>query len=223
MLITKQAIPSDAPTLATLYLQCFNSPTERHLWPDVPRMHEWWTATFAGKLNRPDEFHTLKVVDTDKGDEIVGFLEWKLPAPISISTSTSEGIQGDEEDEYPPYPEEVGGLDLWNKLLVEMGSKTVQVMGERRFYFLNILGTHPSYRRRGVASEMIKWGIDRADEEGIEAFVISAPMARPVYLKHGFELVLEGEDLGGEHGEFVPGYMLRKPRVGTKEKKVVCG
>ena len=83
---------------------------------------------------------------------------------------------------------------------------------------LNILGTKPEYRRRGVASDMIKWGVDRADEEGLEAFVISAPMARPVYLKHGFELVLEGEDLGGEHGTFVPGYMLRKPRKVVPEK-----
>ncbi|PYI08751.1 hypothetical protein BO78DRAFT_459584 [Aspergillus sclerotiicarbonarius CBS 121057] len=215
MLQTHPCTLSDAPALATLYLECFNSPTERHLWPDVPRMHEWWTAAFAGKLARPKEFHTLKVIDTDKGGAIVGFLEWKLPVPV-------DSAGGEEEDEYPPYPEEVGGLELWNKLLVEMGGNTVRVMGERRFYFLNILGTKPGYRRRGIASEMIRWGVDRADEEGVEAFVISAPMARPVYTKHGFELVLEGEDLGGDLGEFVPGYMLRKPR-GVKAKKEGAG
>ncbi|RAK95581.1 GNAT family N-acetyltransferase [Aspergillus ibericus CBS 121593] len=216
MLQTHPCTPSDAPALATLYLECFTSPFERHLWPDVPRMHEWWTTAFAGKLAQPDKFHTLKVIDTENG-EMVGFLEWKLPAPVAAGEKGEE----EEEDEYPPYPEEVGGLEAWNRLLVEMGGNTGKVMGERRFYFLNILGTKPAYRRRGVASEMIRWGVDRADAEGVEAFVISAPMARPVYAKHGFELVLEGENLGGDLGEFVPGYMLRKPR--GKQEQAGCG
>jgi predicted acetyltransferase len=80
---------------------------------------------------------------------------------------------------------------------------------------LNMLGTKPEYRRRGVASQMIKWGTNRADEEGIETFVVSAPGARAVYLKHGFELAREGEDMG----DFVPWYMVRKPKVEAKEAK----
>lgn len=77
-----------------------------------------------------------------------------------------------------------------------------------------MLGTKPEYRRRGVASGMIEWGTSRADKEGLETFVVSAPGARPVYLKHGFELAIEGEDLGN----FVPWYMVRKPRVERKER-----
>lgn len=77
-----------------------------------------------------------------------------------------------------------------------------------------MLGTKPEYRRRGVASGMIEWGTSRADKEGLETFVVSAPGARPVYLKHGFELAIEGEDLGN----FVPWYMVRKPTAEAKKE-----
>lgn len=36
---------------------------------------------------------------------------------------------------------------------------------------------------------LVKWGTDRADEEGKDAYVISSPAGKPLYLKAGFEEV----------------------------------
>ncbi|GLA07966.1 hypothetical protein AnigIFM60653_009486 [Aspergillus niger] len=220
--------PSDADALATLYLQCFDQPVDQRLWPNTPEIHAWWVASFTRKLTEGvDKYHILKVIDTEKDDELVGFLEWKLPAPIQQDPAVSDTEKEEHADGEDPetqellatYPSHVGDLELLKVTLEHFKTNVGAIMGERRFYYLNMLGTKPEYRRRGVASQMIKWGTTRADEEGIETFVVSAPGARPVYLKHGFELAREGEDMG----DFVPWYMVRKPKFEAKEAKKKVG
>ena len=51
---------------------------------------------------------------------------------------------------------------------------------------LAMLFTHPSYRRRGVARQLIDWGIREADRLGLEAFIEATDMGRPVYEAMGF-------------------------------------
>ena len=38
-------------------------------------------------------------------------------------------------------------------------------------WLLNLLGTHPRYRRRGAAAMLVELGLKRADEEGKKCFV----------------------------------------------------
>jgi GNAT superfamily N-acetyltransferase len=52
-----------------------------------------------------------------------------------------------------------------------------------------MLGVHPSYQGRGLASKLLKWGLDRADAEGVEAYLSSSPEGKPVYEKYGFKSV----------------------------------
>ena len=52
---------------------------------------------------------------------------------------------------------------------------------------LEILGVHPSYQGRGLASKLLKWGLWRADEDGIEVYLSSSPGGKPLYDKNGFE------------------------------------
>lgn len=52
---------------------------------------------------------------------------------------------------------------------------------------LEILGVDPAYQGRGLGSKLLKWGLSRADEEGIEVYLCSSPEGRRVYEKYGFE------------------------------------
>jgi ribosomal protein S18 acetylase RimI-like enzyme len=52
---------------------------------------------------------------------------------------------------------------------------------------LEILGVDPAYQGRGLASKLLKWGIARADEEGVEIYLSSSPEGRRMYEKYGFE------------------------------------
>lgn len=54
---------------------------------------------------------------------------------------------------------------------------------------LNIIYTHPDYRRRGVADVMLNWGKQKADEMGVEMWLDATEQGVPVYLKHGFTVV----------------------------------
>jgi len=56
---------------------------------------------------------------------------------------------------------------------------------------LNILFAHPHYRHKGIGSMLLQWGIDTAKELGIEFWLNATPMGKPLYEKHGFEIVEE--------------------------------
>lgn len=56
-------------------------------------------------------------------------------------------------------------------------------------YSREVLGmcyTDPQYRRRGAATMLLDWGIQKADELGVEIFFDSTPWAVPFYIKAGF-------------------------------------
>ena len=54
---------------------------------------------------------------------------------------------------------------------------------------LNILFTHPEYRRKGVGSLVMRWGLDHADKLGSESFVEATVEGKPLYERFGFEVV----------------------------------
>jgi len=67
-------------------------------------------------------------------------------------------------------------------------------------YRLELLATHPDYRKRGAATELIQWGIEKAAFEGVDVGVESSPMGLPLYLHLEFILqetltvTVEGDD-----------------------------
>ncbi|GMF81483.1 unnamed protein product [Aspergillus oryzae] len=58
---------------------------------------------------------------------------------------------------------------------------------------LDIIGTHPAARRRGVATMLVNWGLERAREDGLEVYLSSTQEGRFVYERLGFEVRSTGE------------------------------
>lgn len=54
---------------------------------------------------------------------------------------------------------------------------------------LNIIFTHPDYRRQGIADIIMKWGIEKADAMGVEMWLDATEYGVPLYQKHGFVVV----------------------------------
>lgn len=48
--------------------------------------------------------------------------------------------------------------------------------------------TDPNHRHKGVASLAMKWGIQKSEELGLDAFVESTEDGRAFYEAHGFEV-----------------------------------
>ena len=49
-----------------------------------------------------------------------------------------------------------------------------------------MLGTIPEYGRLGLASMLVGWGVDLADQDKLECFVDASDQGVPVYEKFGF-------------------------------------
>ena len=52
---------------------------------------------------------------------------------------------------------------------------------------LSFLGTDPLHERRGAASLLLQWGLDRCMTENIPAYLESTVDAGPLYGRHGFK------------------------------------
>ena len=57
-----------------------------------------------------------------------------------------------------------------------------------RNYHLELLVTHPAYRRRGAGTKLISWGVEGASKFEAHVGVESSEMGFPLYLSLGFEL-----------------------------------
>ena len=52
---------------------------------------------------------------------------------------------------------------------------------------MDTLVTLPQHERKGAGSMLVRWGTQRADEAGVEAYLEASPMGAPMYARHGFE------------------------------------
>lgn len=73
-------------------------------------------------------------------------------------------------------------------------------------WYLEYLAVHPSAQGRGVGRALVRWGLRRAEEDGVCASVISAKGKDPFYQKCGFDVQDgragegEGNPLAGVEG-----------------------
>lgn len=81
---------------------------------------------------------------------------------------------------------------------------------------LAILATDPTYQGRGVARELVQWGLSRAEAEGVEAYLEAGPAVLGFYIKLGFDkvatMVVAGVDPGEDGMQNEIYCMVSKPR-----------
>ncbi|KAF9696331.1 hypothetical protein EKO04_005728 [Ascochyta lentis] len=158
----------------------------------------------------------LKCVDTKTGEMIAG-ARWRNVKPKDPSASERTWEEVDEGfKRTEPYDE--SDPDLFHALHDLFSSNKRNILETRSHYVLDTLVTLPSHERRGAGSMLVRWGTERADEAGVEAYLEASPMGAPMYARHGFEPVKRVElDLrkygGKEVMEFI--LMKRPAKVGT--------
>jgi GNAT superfamily N-acetyltransferase len=82
----------------------------------------------------------------------------------------------------------VAGLRRTLRLVARMEA----VHPRERHWYLEFLATDAHLRGRGIGSSIIQPGLDRADEEGLGAYLESSKLENvPFYRRHGFEVVDE--------------------------------
>ncbi|KAI1078354.1 acyl-CoA N-acyltransferase [Whalleya microplaca] len=125
-----------------------------------------------------DNLHWIKVTDSESG-KIVGAAEWEIrqkvdtPGEAQKPINASWHTEGSEEKEFA------------GKLITSLKGFMKDRM-TRPHLELEQLVVHPDHRRRGAGRMLTNWGIQKADELGLESCIEAVPFAIPMYEKYGY-------------------------------------
>lgn len=60
-----------------------------------------------------------------------------------------------------------------------------------QYWELELLGTHPDYRRRGVGTSMLQWGFENATKDSVPLILFATVIGEKLYLSTGFKQVTQ--------------------------------
>ncbi|KAI1178273.1 hypothetical protein F4777DRAFT_111075 [Nemania sp. FL0916] len=165
------------------------SPSSSPAWSKTraEAIEECGTRLYAWHTSDPTSYWQ-KVVDEENG-RIAGAALWKICREDPFKGKEKEKGGGGGGKEVDWFPE--GGGRRFVERFLEMYDGPRERRGRRPQVYLYILFTHPSYRRRGVAQTFLDWGMRKADEMGVEMFLDSTPIGKPLYEANGFHVVEE--------------------------------
>ncbi|KAJ5900014.1 Acyl-CoA N-acyltransferase [Penicillium taxi] len=174
------ATSSDAPQLTEVFLAAFSDDLNRKMFPLTQDVREWVAEhLFSSSDSKLNEVF-LKVTDPLETGKVVAFAKWIQP------TSADSDIDTNQHEASVTWPTS-SDKDLCTLFFGMMEASHHRLMGNRPHFYLDILGVHPSYQGRGLAGKLLRWGLERADEQGVEVYLNATPSGRPVYAKHGFQ------------------------------------
>ncbi|KAI4659442.1 uncharacterized protein J4E78_005870 [Alternaria triticimaculans] len=151
----------------------------------------------------------VKCVDTSTG-EIIACARWRYVKPKEEGAKERTWEEVDAGLTVPP-PYEESDPEMFAELFNLFNSNKREILERRAYYVLDTLVTLPQHGRRGAGSMLVRWGCEKADEVGVEAFLEASPMGAPMYARHGFQAMKTVElDLrrwsGEDKMEFIPIY-----------------
>ena len=157
----------------------FNAPSYE---PSRATLDSFTHSIQDGILNKGILF--AKCVDTATGTIIAGArFALHLPSDPSASTRSEKDV---DEDLTTPAPYAESHTEVWDAFFDLFHATKREVMGARKFMTLDTLVTHPEHHRRGAGGMLLDWGLRMADERGLECYLESSVMGRPLYQRYGF-------------------------------------
>ncbi|RMX77828.1 hypothetical protein D0869_09574 [Hortaea werneckii] len=199
--------PSDIPSCIQIYFHSFQNPHSLACWPRIPSVRQWWEDIFSREMASEPGSHWFKTVDVASG-EMVGFVKWQEPRWDGVEVEIG----------LPEWPAEADRR-VCDETFGEWGRRRRELMGGRGHWYLEIIATHPQYQGRGAGSMMINWGLERADQDNVEAYLEASPEAVSLYEKLGFENVASTDTwIQNERvkGEWYRNLFMIRPAQGRK-------
>lgn len=78
-----------------------------------------------------------------------------------------------------------------------------------------MLATDPAHQGKGAARELLQWGVQRATEDGLPAYLEASDSGMVLYRKLGFvearQLIIKPADAESASGPVVTYAMVREP------------
>ncbi|KAJ5336242.1 uncharacterized protein N7506_004264 [Penicillium brevicompactum] len=177
----QNATPEDAAELTQVFYTAFGGEFNRTMFPQKPDVTAWWEHSFntLALRTQANEGNAVLLKITDEKGAIAAFAKWKRPVTADRDQEHEESV------EWAPSSDK----DLCERFFSSMDGQHHKWMEDRPHYYLDMLGVHPSQQGRGLASKLLKWGLCRADAEGVETYLSASPEGKPMYEKYGFRSV----------------------------------
>ncbi|KAJ4256713.1 hypothetical protein NW762_008809 [Fusarium torreyae] len=203
----RPAVPEDIPGMRKVYYSAFGDTVigSRVFLTDIEASDHFFQKSFSDEIVDPScelLVVTHKTSPDSNDEEVVAMIKWSLPgSPIRD----------------PPPPEAWPAYgDLAVDFFGTMAKGHRKFMGDTPHYYLEVLCTHEKWQGKGAASLLLRWGIERADAEGVPCFLEATAKGKPIYEKFGFKTKAEHE-FHWPQGTSVEAYMERdaKPEKRT--------
>ncbi|KAK1589882.1 acyl-CoA N-acyltransferase, partial [Colletotrichum navitas] len=150
-----------------------------------------WISDPAAKLTRA----------LDEDGRLVGWSCWIVktgyeeePAPIRdpvADAGAGRAEAGHAERGPPPeaQKEQDPARALGGLMFRDMTSWEGKHLGGKRYVVLQALATDPRYQRQGVATKLVRHGLEKVDSQGFPCWIHASPTSHSLYVKAGFEEV----------------------------------
>ncbi|KAI1343563.1 acyl-CoA N-acyltransferase [Xylariaceae sp. FL0016] len=200
--VQREPTPSDIPSIVDAIFDAYryHPVTGRAFIASSKHTLEYWSTSLTYDIENPNS-HFLVLTDPNSSDPegVVGFAKWDRPF--------------DPASPPPPPPEmtwpEDGDRAFGEKFFGSVAEKRKEIMKGRRHWYLAMLGIRWDYQGKGLGGQLLRWGLEKADADGLEVFLGSSPWGAPVYTKHGFDTV---ETMTFDDGKYLERFMLRPAR-----------
>ncbi|KAF2621561.1 acyl-CoA N-acyltransferase [Macroventuria anomochaeta] len=190
-----EARPADAEAIASLFALSWVSPFTRLQFGQtepaqlaasmVPRIKEQMVTANS-------KFIVERHPETDK---VAAVAQWTVPAEEEVSDVNKEPEE--DRDERQQFEDEAyrrslpdnSNKDLIMAFTLGLRQLREETLQGRKHFLLENLATHPDYRGKGLASQLVEWACSLADEQQVLLYLDTAsdnPAAR-LYKKLGFE------------------------------------
>lgn len=149
----------------------------------------------------------MKVIDTSSPkNEIVSIARWHFypqgydfasniawethQLPVTSSSLPDHSTLDSSNQYLAPSPPSGFNIPLHNHILTSRDSaRKSWIPVNKPCWILMHMVTRPSCRGRGAAKLLVGWGMARADEEGVPAYLEAGVMGKPLYEKMGWQQV----------------------------------
>ncbi|KAK4953838.1 hypothetical protein LTR10_008442 [Elasticomyces elasticus] len=170
---TRLLLESDISRCVDIYFAAFQNPHSLACWPrGVPAVRSWWEAMFHDELHEPGSTW-IKAVSHETG-EIAAYCKWRQHEEGCVL-----------ETDLPQWPE---GADarLCDETFGDWARKHSELMGGKAHMYLEMVATDPKFQGQGAGSQLMRWGLARADQDGVESYLEASPDAVRLYEHLGF-------------------------------------
>lgn len=223
-LTMRPATPADVPDLAAIYFSAFHdNPVAMACFPaSSPACRDHIAASFTEEMADP-RAHWLVVTDPDapeSPDQPIACAKWVRPAAAAA-------VAAGEPNVHPPpaidaWPKE-GDPAFADRFFGGINRRHAEIMADVPHYYLELIVCRTEHQGKGAASPLLRWGCERADEDGLLAFLEAVPAARPVYERYGFRALDRLEVAAPGGGVVTQVFMLREGRAADDYGRVVAG